>query len=114
VGARDGFDEFSINGVPFSMEKMEPLFQLTQGRRYRLRMLNGTDDTHPVHLHRHSFELSSIAGQPTSGVIKDVAMIGPFQEMTVDFTADQPGLSLFHCHMQNHMDFGFMALFACS
>jgi hypothetical protein len=23
------------------------------------------------------------------------------------------GLSLFHCHMQTHMDYGFMALFDC-
>jgi chromate transporter len=29
----------------------------------------------------------------------------------VDFTADNPGLTLFHCHQQLHMDFGFMALF---
>lgn len=26
-------------------------------------------------------------------------------------TADQPGLVLFHCHSQLHMDYGFMALF---
>ncbi len=114
IGARQGFDEFTVNGVPFSMERMEPLFRLTRGRRYRLRMTNATDDIHPIHLHRHSFELTSIAGHPTAGVIKDVAMLGSFQEMTVDFTADQPGLSLFHCHMQQHMDFGFMALFDCS
>jgi len=25
--------------------------------------------------------------------------------------ADQPGLTLFHCHIQQHMDFGFKALF---
>ena len=30
---------------------------------------------------------------------------------TVDFTADQPGVTLFHCHIQAHMDFGFKALF---
>jgi len=46
-------------------------------------------------------------------VMKDVAMLGGYQEMEVDFTADQPGLVLFHCHMQLHMDFGFMALFGC-
>jgi FtsP/CotA-like multicopper oxidase with cupredoxin domain len=114
TGARDGFDEFTINNVPFSMEKMEPLFRLTHGRRYRLRLRNGTDDIHPIHLHRHSFEITSIAGMPTAGVIKDVAMLGSFQEMTIDFTADQPGPSLFHCHMQNHMDSGFMALFECT
>jgi hypothetical protein len=25
--------------------------------------------------------------------------------------ADNPGLTLFHCHQQLHMDFGFIALF---
>ena len=112
-GVRNGFSEFTINNVAFSMDKMEPMFRLTRGRRYRLRMLNATDDVHPIHLHRHSFELTNVAGMPISGLIKDVAMIGAFQEMSVDFTADQPGLSLFHCHMQHHMDFGFMALFDC-
>ena len=112
--ARGGFTEFSINGVAFSMDKMEPMFRLTRGKRYRLRMLNATDDVHPIHLHRHSFELTNVAGMPLSGLVKDVAMIGAFQELAVDFTADQPGFSLFHCHMQHHMDFGFMALFDCA
>ncbi len=109
--ADHGFNEWSINGVAFSMEKPEPLFHLRQGRRYRLRMRNATDDIHPIHLHRHSFELTKIAGQPTVGVIKDVVMLGGYQEIEVDFTADNPGRTLFHCHMQLHMDYGFMALF---
>jgi FtsP/CotA-like multicopper oxidase with cupredoxin domain len=29
----------------------------------------------------------------------------------VDFVASNPGLMLFHCHQQSHMDFGFMMLF---
>ena len=32
------------------------------------------------------------------------------KEVEVQFVADNPGLSLFHCHMQLHMDFGFMTL----
>jgi len=47
----------------------------------------------------------------TSGVLKDAAMVGGYQEVTVDFVADSPGLTLFHCHQQLHMDFGFMSLF---
>jgi FtsP/CotA-like multicopper oxidase with cupredoxin domain len=113
VGARDGFDEFTINGTPFSMEAMEPRFRVDRGKRYRLHLRNATDDTHPIHLHRHSFEITSIVGMPTAGVSKDVVLLGGSQEMTIDFTADQPGLSLFHCHMQDHMDAGFMALFDC-
>jgi FtsP/CotA-like multicopper oxidase with cupredoxin domain len=109
-GGRDGFDEFLINGVAFGTDSRAPMFRLRRGRRYRLRMRNATDDTHPLHLHRHGFELTSFAGAPTSGVTKDVILIGGFQELTADFTANQPGLSLFHCHMQHHMDYGFMAL----
>jgi FtsP/CotA-like multicopper oxidase with cupredoxin domain len=110
----NGFNRFTINGYAFAMDRKESRFPLRLGRRYRLRMRNGTDDVHPMHLHRHSFEITRIAGQPTAGVMKDVAMVGPFQEMEVDFTADQPGLTLFHCHMQLHMDFGLMALFETS
>ena len=113
-GAAGGFDRFAINGVSFSMDRMDPLFRLKHGRRYRLRMRNATDDVHPMHLHRHSFMLTRLAGQPTAGVMKDVVMVGKYQEVEVDFTADQQGLSLFHCHMQQHMDFGLMCLFECS
>src|SRR5665213_762165 len=109
--ALNGFNQWSINGVAFSDRRMEPMLRLREGRRYRLRMSNASDDIHPVHLHRHSFELTSIAGQPTSGVLKDVVMLGGYQEVEIDFIADNPGRTLFHCHQQLHMDFGFMALF---
>ena len=109
--ADHGFNQWTINGVAFSLARMTPMFHLRRGRRYRLRMRNASDDLHPMHLHRHSFELTKIAGRPTAGIIKDVAMLGGYQEMEVDFTADNPGLTLFHCHMQLHMDYGFMALF---
>ncbi len=109
--ARDGFNEWTINGTAFSMKPMAPMFHIRQGRRYRLRMRNASDDIHPVHLHRHSFELSRIAGRLTGGITKDVVMLGGYQEIAVDFVADNPGLTLFHCHQQLHMDFGFMALF---
>jgi FtsP/CotA-like multicopper oxidase with cupredoxin domain len=109
--AADGFNRWTINGIAFSDDQMKPMFQLKQGKRYRLRMRNASDDIHPIHLHRHSFELTRVAGQPTSGIVKDVVMVGGYQEMEVDFTADNPGLTLFHCHQQLHMDFGFMVLF---
>jgi FtsP/CotA-like multicopper oxidase with cupredoxin domain len=109
--AQEGFNLWTINDVAFSEDRMQPLFRINEGRRYRLRMRNASDDIHPIHLHRHSFELSRVAGQPTSGVIKDVVMVGGYQEVEVDFVANNPGLTLFHCHQQLHMDFGFMTLF---
>lgn len=109
--ALDGFNQWTLNGEAFSMAKMTPKYLLQQGRRYRLKFRNASDDIHPLHLHRHSFELTRIAGKPTAGIIKDVVMLGGFQEIEVDFVADNPGPTLFHCHQQLHMDFGFMALF---
>jgi FtsP/CotA-like multicopper oxidase with cupredoxin domain len=109
--AERGFNLWAINDQVFSTGNMAPAYHLRQGRRYRLRMRNASDDIHPIHLHRHSFELTNIAGQPTSGVMKDVVMVGGYQQAAVDFTADNPGLTLFHCHQQLHMDFGFMTLF---
>jgi FtsP/CotA-like multicopper oxidase with cupredoxin domain len=110
-GAANGFNVWTLNGEAFSQETKKPTYRIHQGRRYRLRFRNASDDIHPLHLHRHSFELTKIAGKPTSGVMKDVVMLGGFQELECDFVADNPGLTLFHCHQQLHMDFGFMALF---
>jgi FtsP/CotA-like multicopper oxidase with cupredoxin domain len=109
--ALNGFNQWTINGVAFDDQHMSPMFHLHEGRRYRLRMHNASDDIHPIHLHRHSFELTRIAGKPSAGVMKDVVMLGGYQRAEVDFVADNPGLTLFHCHQQLHMDFGFMALF---
>jgi FtsP/CotA-like multicopper oxidase with cupredoxin domain len=109
--ALKGFNQWTINGEAFSMETMKPAYAVHQGRRYRLKFRNASDDIHPLHLHRHSFELTRIGGKPTAGVIKDVVMLGGFQELEFDFIADNPGPTLFHCHQQLHMDFGFMALF---
>ncbi len=109
--AYHGFNLWSINGTPYDWHKMPVTRKLKHGARYRLALRNATDDIHPIHLHRHSFELTRIAGVPTAGVMKDVVMLGGYQAMDVDFTADRRGLTLFHCHSQLHMDYGFMALF---
>jgi len=111
--AEEGFNRWTINGTahPMTQEIAPASFHLKEGRRYRLRMRNASDDIHPIHLHRHSFELTKVAGVSCAGVTKDVVMVGGYQEVEVDFTADNPGLTLFHCHQQLHMDFGFMTLF---
>jgi FtsP/CotA-like multicopper oxidase with cupredoxin domain len=111
--AMEGFNRWTINGVAYPMSNaMVPAsFHLKQGRRYRIHMRNQSDDLHPIHLHRHSFELTKMSGVSLAGVMKDVVMLGGYQELEVDFVANNPGLTLFHCHQQLHMDFGFMTLF---
>jgi FtsP/CotA-like multicopper oxidase with cupredoxin domain len=106
-GGRGGFNRWTINGK--SWPDSDPLL-VKRGKRYRLVLHNLSSDMHPIHLHRHSFELTSFLGKPISGVVKDVFALPGRRDAEVDFVADNPGPSLFHCHMQDHQDFGFMAL----
>jgi FtsP/CotA-like multicopper oxidase with cupredoxin domain len=107
-GGAGKFNLWLVNGKPYPHEHE---FVLRQGTRYRLVMRNRTDDAHPMHLHRHLWELVEVNGKKTAGVIKDTVVVPYYGRAIVDFTANQPGLSLFHCHIQQHMDYGFKALF---
>jgi FtsP/CotA-like multicopper oxidase with cupredoxin domain len=102
------FDHWTINGLSWPHAKS---IQLKDGTRYRLVFDNQSTDIHPVHLHRHSFELKSLGGRPTAGILKDVVLLAAGKKAEVTFTANNPGKTLFHCHQQDHMDSGFMMLF---
>lgn len=113
-GSMEGW---TINGASYPETGIAPL---KQGQRYRLQFINRSLDDHPLHLHRHSFELRSlgapltadrrVAARDIRGIIKDVVLVDAQTQAEVEFTADHPGDTLFHCHQQNHMDFGFMML----
>jgi FtsP/CotA-like multicopper oxidase with cupredoxin domain len=109
AGALNGahFDTWTINGDAWP--KIKPI-EVKQGKRYRLLFRNASGDQHPMHLHRHSFEVTSIGDRKMSGLIKDTINVMPLETVAVDFTADNPGDSLLHCHQQLHMDYGFMQM----
>jgi FtsP/CotA-like multicopper oxidase with cupredoxin domain len=102
------FNSWTVNGKEYPHDQE---FVLKQGSRYRLVFRNRSEDAHPLHMHRHLFELVDINGKPTAGVMKDTVIVPTYGRATVDMVADQPGLTLFHCHIQQHMDYGFKALF---
>ena len=106
-GNRVDFNRWTINEK--SWPNTDPL-KVQAGKRYRMIWHNQTGDWHPLHLHRHDFEIVKIGGKSTSGIKKDIVNVPRFSDAEVDFVANHPGDSLFHCHMQLHMDFGFMAL----
>lgn len=101
------FDTWTINNK--SWPNTDSLV-VRQGRRYRLVLRNGSGDQHPIHLHRHTFELTRIGDKQVSGLKKDVINVMPLNTVEVDFVADNPGDTLWHCHQQLHMDYGFMQL----
>jgi len=110
-GGSGKFNLWLVNGKPYPHDRE---FVLEKDVRYRLIMRNRSDDAHPMHLHRHLWELVEVNGKKTAGIIKDTVVVPYYGRAVVDFTADQPGLSLFHCHIQQHMDYGFKALFRYS
>src|ERR1700682_3132018 len=102
------FNSWTVNGKEYPHDQE---FVLKKGGRCRLVFRNRSEDAHPLHMHRHSFELVEINGKATAGIMKDT-VVGPgYGRATVDKVEDQPGLTLFHCHIQQHMDYGFKALF---
>jgi FtsP/CotA-like multicopper oxidase with cupredoxin domain len=100
-------DHWTINGKSFP--NTDPI-RVRANSRYRFRFDNQSDEAHPVHLHRHSFEQTRFAGRATTGVMKDVIVVPAKKQVEVDFTAGNPGPTLFHCHQQLHMDYGFMTM----
>ncbi len=108
-GGKGTFDQWALNGKAYDA-KARPT-RLTKGKRHRLVFDNQSDDVHPLHLHRTSFELTNLYGKRTAGLMKDVVMVKGHQKLEVDVTPQMEGLMLFHCHQQLHMDYGFKMMF---
>lgn len=109
IGPQQGsrFDTWTINNETWP--EIQPLI-VQAGKRYRLVFRNGSGDQHPMHLHRHTFEVTKIGNKQLSGLRKDTVNVMPLDSVEVDFVANNPGDTLMHCHQQLHMDYGFMQL----
>ncbi|MFM2124327.1 MAG: hypothetical protein RL328_778, partial [Acidobacteriota bacterium] len=124
AAARPVEDKFELSfhmmpdpGKPFNIwmvnEKTWPnvdFLKVKKGKRYRVIFKSGHEDGHPLHLHRHNFEVVKVGDKVTSGLIKDTVRVPRDGTCEVEFIADNPGDSLLHCHMQHHMDYGFKTM----
>lgn len=84
---------------------------LSRRQPYRLRVQNQSEEWHPMHLHRHSFELLRYHGKDVSGLMKDTLLIPPWEEAEILLVPEDAGAALFHCHNQMHMEAGLQTLF---
>jgi FtsP/CotA-like multicopper oxidase with cupredoxin domain len=101
-------ERWSINGKSYDGSALTVLYS---GSRYRLMFSNRSDDDHPLHFHRYSFELRSVNGKSVAGIVKDVAILRARGTLEAEFVPRELGLCLFHCHQQMHMDNGLKTLF---
>jgi CopA family copper-resistance protein len=95
---------WSLDGEQLS-ENPEP-YRFARNERVRLRLINDTMMTHPMHLHGHFFEI--VNGHGASQPMKHTVKVLPGGFVDLDLTADAPGDWAFHCHLLYHMHAGMM------
>ena len=95
---------WSMDGEQLS-ENPEP-YRFARNERVRLRLINDTMMTHPMHLHGHFFEI--VNGNPGHQPLKHTVRVLPGGYIDLDLTADAPGDWAFHCHLLYHMHAGMM------
>jgi FtsP/CotA-like multicopper oxidase with cupredoxin domain len=95
---------WSFDGVRFS-ENPEPI-RFARDERVRMRLINDSMMTHPIHIHGHFFEL--VNGHGGHHPLKHTVNVLPGGFVDLDLTADAPGDWAFHCHLLLHMHAGMM------
>jgi CopA family copper-resistance protein len=92
---------WSFDGIPFA--SAEPL-ALQYGERVRIRLVNDTMMSHPIHLHGMWSDLEDEAGAYL--VRKHTINMPPGTQRTYRVTADALGRWAYHCHLLFHMEAG--------
>jgi len=86
-------------------------------------VLNSEDrGKHPFHLHGHTFQVvarsdpdagpydpTNATEFPKNPMRRDTLAINPHGHFVLRFKADNPGVWLFHCHIEWHVDSGLIA-----
>ncbi|KAJ1323451.1 iron transport multicopper oxidase [Microdochium nivale] len=105
-------------------------FVLEQGQVVQIVLKNDDDGRHPFHLHGHSFQVlyrskededeeddgagagASVMKEsdyPPVPMRRDTVVVWGGGEVVLRFRADNPGIWLFHCHIEWHVDSGLIA-----
>jgi CopA family copper-resistance protein len=92
---------WSFDGIPFA--SAEPLL-LRYGERLRVRLVNDTMMSHPIHLHGMWSDLEDESGAYL--VRKHTVNIPPGAVRSYRVTADALGRWAYHCHLLFHMEAG--------
>jgi CopA family copper-resistance protein len=95
---------WSMDGKKLS-EAPEP-YRLARNERVRMRLINDTMMTHPMHIHGHFWQV--VNGRGANQPLKHTIRVLPGSYVDLDMTADAPGDWAFHCHLLYHMHAGMM------
>lgn len=93
---------WGFDGKKYS-EAKEPI-EFYYGERLRFTWVNDTMMEHPLHLHGMFMELDN--GHGIHNPRKHTVILKPGEKVSLNITADAPGLWAFHCHVLYHMEMG--------
>jgi plastocyanin len=68
---------------------------------------------HPIHIHGHSFKIVATDGNPVpkdAQLTKDTVLVAPGERYDLELIANNPGVWMVHCHIENHAANGMMTL----
>ncbi|MBI4536388.1 MAG: copper oxidase [candidate division NC10 bacterium] len=94
---------FTINGKAFPSTEV---LEVKKGARVRLRFIGAGQFVHPMHVHGFPFKIVATDGHPVpvaAQLTKDTVNVAPGERYDVEFTADEPGTWIVHCHIPHHM-----------
>ena len=114
IGKRPGFLDgrpglwWTVNGELFPDT---PMYMVEEGDVVVFRIENGSDDTHPMHLHGHHAVVLSKDGEPATGSPwwVDSLEVGVGETYEIALLADNPGIWMDHCHNLPHAAEGLVA-----
>lgn len=96
-------------------------FVLQRGQVVEIILNNQDPGKHPFHLHGHNFQLAARADDEAGDfdpnnvtyaktpMRRDTVLVHPDSNMVLRFRADNPGIWLFHCHIEWHLSTGLVA-----
>jgi FtsP/CotA-like multicopper oxidase with cupredoxin domain len=104
LGEEPGY-RWTINGAVHGEHRP---FEVLQGQRIEMTLMNPTGMMHPMHLHGHHFQVVGIGGRRWSGPVRDTVIVPAHTPVTVAIDANQKGSWFLHCHHLYHMATGMM------
>lgn len=109
-GGELGTDLFLMNG---RIHEAIPPIMVKEGEDVLIRLINAGTMSHPFHIHGHSFRIVATDGNPVpenAQLTKDTVLIAPGERYDIAFVADNPGVWMAHCHIENHAANGMMTI----
>jgi FtsP/CotA-like multicopper oxidase with cupredoxin domain len=105
---------YTVNGKAF--DYMDHPIPLNVGEKYRIYLLNMVEFDLINSFHLHGDMISYIPGgtQYEASQVNDIIELGQANRGVVEFDYDNPGRYMFHAHVQEFTDLGWMGLFDVS